>query len=60
MQVSAIAVAATRWHKLVQCKESLFTKGLLTKGMEGECVDTGSQAATIYRPKQVNRRKRDI
>lgn len=40
MQVSAIAVAATRWHKLIQCKESLFTKGLLTEGMEGECMDT--------------------
>lgn len=60
MQVSAIAVAATRWHNLVQFKESLFTKGLLTKRTDGECMDTGSQAATTYRPKQVNRRKRGI
>lgn len=60
MQVSATAVAATRWHRLVQCKESLFTKGLLTKGVEGECMDTGSQAATTYRPKQVNRGERGI
>ena len=58
MQVSAIAVGATRWHKLVQCKESLFTKGLLTKGIEGEFRGTSSQAATTYRSKQMTRGER--
>lgn len=60
MQVSAIAVVGTRWHKLALYKESLFTKGLLTKGIEGERRDTSSQAATTYRSKQMTRGERGI
>ena len=58
MQVSIKAVPAKRWHKLVQFKESLFTKGLFTNRIEEECRDTSSQAVPTYRPKGMTREER--